>query len=487
MLVTKTKSQKKYYETLFSNFNNYIEIRLIDNKGNATAKYLTYDELLEYETPNNTNVYIGMYERRYKGNGKISNCTKTNVIWLDFDDMELMEIMFRIDTSNIPEPSMIVASGNGYHVYWKLNKPAFHELKPIIDELAKRLNADTGATDTARVMRVPDTMNVKAEPLKCELLQVNDNTADLKRFESLLGVKASIRETNAGSGVITELATIKFNGLHNMANGVSKGQRNFCTGRIVQTLKRLNYTKQEATDIVFRWNSLNKPKKEPKELRKDINTYWHDERYKFDGKDFSHERLQEINEVFIDDETLFFKGVGESTHSYDNELLNPDVFHKINGLTFAILSIIKLEGDEGIRREHLADLSRRNPQDKTLRQSLNLLEKMDYIKVAKKKRTNFYIFNEKANYNRGYTLVGKSLHRSYIHGELNEPEYKLLILIESYAYDHKKEVFPSNQTLALRTGQSNSTIQRNLRQLRHKQFIKTEIKEGKRFIQIIYR
>src|SRR5699024_5847163 len=115
--------------------------------------------------------------------------------------------------------------------------------------------------------------------------------------------------------------------------------------------------------------------------------------------------------------------------------------------------------------------------DKPLRQSLNLLEKMDYIKVVKKKRTNFYILNEKANYNMGYTLVGKSLHRSYIQGELNEPEYKLLILIESYAYDHKKEVFPINQTLELRTGQSNITIQHNV----------TQLKEGKRFIQIIYR
>src|SRR5699024_3261420 len=115
------------------------------------------------------------------------------------------------------------------------------------------------------------------------------------------------------------------------------------------------------------------------------------------------------------------------------------------------------------------------------------LQRLDYVKVNKQGRTNYYTFNEKANYNRGYTLVGKSLHRSYIHGELREQEYKLMILLESYAFDHKKEVYPSNQTLALRLGQSNSTVQRNLRQLRHKQFIKTETKKGRRYIRFIYR
>lgn len=480
-----TRDQERFYQALFNNYSDYIEIRLI-NKGNVKPIFLTYKELLSYPTPVDTNVYVGIYERSKKGNGTIENCIMTNAIYLDFDDMTLDEIRFRIDNSRIPLPSIIVNSGHGYHVYWLLDKPRGHEVKPIMDKLAELLKADPVATDQARILRVPDTMNVKGEPVPCKLVEINDNRATVKRFEEILGVKANV-DLFVGTGSIKELLEINLNGLNNMAGGVKKGERNFCTGRIVQTLKRMNYTKQETSDVVFRWNNLNSPKERSNVLKKEINTFWHDDRYKYDGKEFSDTRLQELNSRFIDDDSTFLIGDETDTHNYDNELLNPVNFKKTKGLTFAILSIIKLAESKGIRREHLADLSRRNPNDKTLRESLILLEKMKYIKVVKKIRTNYYVFTEKGNYKRGYTSVSKSLHRSYIHGELKEHEYKLMILLESYAYDDKKEIFPSNQTLALRSGQSDRTIRRNLKQLEHKQFIKLEVKQGKQYIRFIYR
>lgn len=492
MLKTKavTRNQEKFYRTLFSNFDSYVEIRTIDKANKVEQQFFKVNELMNYEAPTDKNVYVGVYERRYKGNGKISNCTVTNAIYLDFDDTTLDAIKLTIDMTGVPLPSMIVNSGHGYHVYWKLDKPIGHEAKPVISKLQEVLNADANAVDIARVLRVPDTMNVKDEPVASELVEVNQNVTSIKQLEDILGVKAVV-ERAKGTGVIKELADIKYNGLNNMAKGVAKGERNFCTGRIVQTLKRLNFTKQETTDIVYRWNTLNKPQKSVKELKKDIMTYWFSKednnRYRYDGKEFSDDRLEDLNNRFIDDETTFFIGNDDSFHSYDNELLNPKVFQKARGLTFAILSIIKLEESKGIRREHLADLSKRNEKDKMLRESLNLLEKLKYIKVIKKNRINHYVFTEKGNYSRGYTAVSKSLHRSYIHEELKEHEYKLMILLESYAYDNKKEVYPSNQTLALRLGQSDRTVRRNLKQLEHKQFVKQEIKQGKSFIRFIYR
>lgn len=482
-----TSDQEKFYKVLFSNYSNYIEVRLIDNKGKAKPFFLTYKELLNYPVPNNVNAYVGIYERKSKRNGKTDNCTKTNVIYLDFDNMELEEVKHRIDMAQIPLPSMIVSSGKGYHVYWLLDEPAGHNLKPVIEELAKVLGADTVATDTARILRIPDTNNMKYQPaITTELVEINNNKASIQEFERILKVKAVL---DTGTGTVKELLDIKLNGLNNMAKGVKKGERNFCTGRIVQTLQRLNYTKLETTNIVFRWNNLNVPAKSTNEVKRDINVFWHNDekRYRYDGKDFSNERLQEINNRFIDDETTFFIGEDTDTHNYDNELLNPINFKKTKALTFAILSIIKLEESKGIRREHLADLSKRNPNDKTLRESLNLLTKMKYIKIKKRVQTNYYVFTEKGNYKRGYTAVSKSLHRSYIHGELKEHEYKLMILLESYAYDNKKEIYPSNQNLALRIGQTDRTIRNNLKKLEHKQFIKQEMKQGKRFIRFIYR
>lgn len=353
-----------------------------------------------------------------------------------------------------------------------------------------KLNADPKAVDVARVLRVPDTMNVKGEPVRCSLIEFNGNKTPVERFEDILGVTAQ-SDSESGTGSIHELSGIKFNGLNNMAHGVAKGERNFATARIVQTLRRLNYTKQEVMDIVLRWNNLNTPKKDVKELKHDIHVFWYEytdkERYRYDGKTFKDERLQELNERFIDDQTTFFIGSEVDTHNYDNELLKPAVFHKTTGLTFAVLSIVKLAEDRGITRKHIADLCKRDEHDRNLKKSLKALTELKYIKVVKRNRTNHYIFTEKANYGRGYTAVGKSLHKLFISKALKEHEYKMMILLEWYCFDSKTELYPSNDTLAMSLNRTDRNVRQILKELEYKQYIVIEYRHGKRYIRIIYR
>lgn len=485
-----TTDQQKYINTLFSNFDKYIEVRLI-NENKIEQLFMKYTDLLEYQFPMDTNAYIGIFERNRKKGDK-SSTTKTNALFLDFDDTELDEIIYKIDMFQLPQPAMIVNSGHGYHVYWKLDKPAGREIEPVLKALQVKLNADPQAVDVARILRVPDTMNVKTEPIKSTLVTCADHTTTIKQFETILNVTAEVVDNEfTKARAIKELLEIKFNGLNNMAAGVKKGERNFCTGRIVQTLRRLNYTKQEVIDIVLQWNKLNCPVKETKEVKHDINVFWYEftdkNRYRYDGEVFSDERLEGINTLFIDEETQFFKGNELHTHNYDNELLNPSNFKKMTGLTFATLSIIKLSESKGIRREHIADLCKRHDKDINLRKSLKTLEDLGYIKNFINTRVKYYVFTEKPNFRRGYTAVSKSLHRSFIYKELNENEYKAMILIESYAFDNKNEIYPSNDTLAYRLNCSDRHVRRILRQLEHKQFITTEIKHGKRYIRLIYR
>jgi hypothetical protein len=480
-----TKDQELFYKALFDGSKDYIEIRLINDK-KVQPLFLTFSELLHYPAPQDKNVYIGIFGRKAKGSGKIENCSNTRAIYLDFDGMELVEINYRIDNAGLPQPSMIVNSGHGYHVYWLLEQAAGQEVKPLIDKMAQLLEADTRATDLARILRIPDTMNLKGDPVKCELIELNSRRTSVQELESILKVKPQLTAADAKKS-IQELAEVYFNGLHNMAAGVGKGERNFCVGRITQTLKKLNYTQQEAEKILFEWNTLNRPKKPANELKTEFKTFWYEAKYQYAGATFTDKRLQELNERFIDSQTRFFKGTESDTHNYDNHLLHPETFKKVSGLTFAVLSIIRLAESDGIGREHIAALCRRHDKDKNLNKSLKLLQEMGYIKVKKRGQKNLFVCSDKANYKRGYTAVGKSLHRSFIYGELKEQEYKLMILLENYAYDSKGEIYPGNVTLALRAGQSESTIKRNLTQLEHKQFIKRELKKGKRYIRIIYR
>lgn len=497
-----TDDQANFYKTLFSNFDKYIEIRLIKEGKGTKQLFLTYDELLEYQPPNDVNAYVGVYERDNKFKGDKDSCTKTNVIYLDFDDETEESIRHKIDIKKIPQPTIIVNSGHGFHVYWLLEEPAGHELNPIIKKLQQTLKADPKSTDIARILRIPDTMNVKEDPVPCKLIHLNNNRSTISQFEDVLKIKRGkpiYEKITANKNPIKELLEIKHNGLNNMASGVSKGERNFCTGRITQTLKKLNYSTQEVQDIIFKWNRLNKPNKSPDELKQDIFTFWTDKRYKYDGKTFSNEGLQELNNKFVDSETIFFIGKDSSNHhNYDNDLLG-DSFHKISGLTFAVLSIIKLSKSKGITLKHMAELTRRNTRDKTLLQTLNYLFKENHIhKEVKTGRATIYTFKRKPFADkRGFTSVPKLLHKLYIsaceindynkvYDRLNETRYKLLILLESYAFDSKRTICKSNRTLADRMRVTNRTIKDNLDWLEHNQFIIFHEEKSIRHIELIY-
>lgn len=75
--------------------------------------------------------------------------------------------------ANIPAPTMIVGSGGGMHVYWILMRALSPgEWQPLANALANAaikhgLKCDTQCTvDSARVLRVPDTLNRKTEPAR---------------------------------------------------------------------------------------------------------------------------------------------------------------------------------------------------------------------------------------------------------------------------------------------------------------------------------
>jgi len=519
-LLKKAKSkaasdQLRFYEQLFSDFKRYIELRFIGNN-KVNRKFLTYDELVNTELPKDTNVYIGMFERNKKWDGSTKNCTTTNCIYLDFDGINLTEIKYRIDMADIPSPTMVVSSGNGYHLYWKLKSSIGHELKPLLDELSSSLKADDSATNIAQIMRVPGTFNLKDEPKKCRIIEYINKEVSIEQFEQALKIKVEPKDNTPRYRYIDDLKRIKLNGLHNMAFGVNKGERNFCTGRIVQTLQKLNYSKEETTKIVMKWNELNRPVKNYRELRNDIEVFWHsyenEKNYRYAGKTFSNDRLEALNKRFIDEKTVFFKDEYVNGLYYDNDLLGDD-FHKINGLTFAILGIIMLakETNKGmVSKRKIANLSRRHHRDKTLERSLKYLENKGHIARHYKKGHPVYYeaINKPFSTQRGFTLVPKLLHRLYLehvnnrqinklsqqnlreehqaYEVLNELRYKLLVLLESYAYNSKRTVFVSDRTLANRMRVHSRTIKRNLNCLENEHYIRVFYKRGKKHIELIY-
>jgi hypothetical protein len=98
-----------------------------------------------------------------------------------------------IKDAGLPKPSVIVRSGGGLHVYYTLMRALPpHEWQPLANALAEAtkrhgLKCDTQVTiDSARILRVPGTLNRKTEPPKPVKLQgvadfdyVNEKTEEV--------------------------------------------------------------------------------------------------------------------------------------------------------------------------------------------------------------------------------------------------------------------------------------------------------------------
>ena len=202
--------------------------------------------------------------------GKSKYCNTTRVLWVDFDRMKeltkekkVSKVQNIIKTAGLPKPSLMISSGNGIHAYWLL-KERQHEVTDILRAIAKLTGADMNSTDKARIMRLPDTMNVKDKnnPLKCEVLQADYSLIyDFSLFTKLL--KDCIDQTKEMplqanlKPAKTILDGIKADRpcIESIAQGVSKGDRNFALGRLTKWLQIKGYTKNKSQQIIISWNN----------------------------------------------------------------------------------------------------------------------------------------------------------------------------------------------------------------------------------------
>ena len=74
---------------------------------------------------NRLNLFIGVCPRR-GGNGRYDlawQIRTVRALWADIDHISVEEALDRIARSKLPEPSIVVNSGNGVHIYWLLDEP----------------------------------------------------------------------------------------------------------------------------------------------------------------------------------------------------------------------------------------------------------------------------------------------------------------------------------------------------------------------------
>ena len=118
---------------------------------------------------------------------RVENIRQFRALFLDFDNIGedkhyISYNIFELAAQDvIPMPTMIVDSGRGLHVYWRIkNAPygalySWQEIEDMLYHRLKHLGADRQATDATRLLRLPNTINSKSNS-ECNVLWIDDKT-----------------------------------------------------------------------------------------------------------------------------------------------------------------------------------------------------------------------------------------------------------------------------------------------------------------------
>jgi len=174
-------------EVLFDG-SDLIEIRALQQgtKGARKRWWGTYSDLPwdEIKTANKAwDLYFGANPRPSVGTGKAADITTFRSLVVDLDHCSIDDAVSQLSGSGLPQPTAIVMTGGGSHLWWRLAEPVAVEVwrlaqKAIISRFA---SADRAIHDAPRIMRLPGTTNHK-HGVVAEVLEVNASTHPISAF-----------------------------------------------------------------------------------------------------------------------------------------------------------------------------------------------------------------------------------------------------------------------------------------------------------------
>ncbi|EBF2934971.1 hypothetical protein FHH00_05100 [Salmonella enterica] len=190
-----TDKKKRAYIHFFS--KNKI-FAYVDKKTNQVKEASTSNSSLSKlkETLSSLNNVVDVYGtvNQFTFTRKLENLIYTTMFYSDLDiyhtefkDISKEEFIEKVLNycfeNKIPEPNIIIYSGNGFYLKWlfseKCNKYEFtidkyKIVQKIINQLFQFLGADSKALDASRVLRLPGSINSKTGR-KCEVIYFNDD------------------------------------------------------------------------------------------------------------------------------------------------------------------------------------------------------------------------------------------------------------------------------------------------------------------------
>ncbi|MGI6427057.1 MAG: hypothetical protein ACOX0L_05640 [Natronincolaceae bacterium] len=203
-------TEKAYMEHLYTEgTEGYIEVTH-DFKRYKMINYYSLNEVERFYGLDNVFISPNTF---YIKKRLVRNIRHLRALYIDLDlDLNRIgkvEAVYKVfilaEEGKIPRPTLVVDSGRGIHLYWRIqNAPykalyTWQQLEDYLYNNLKHLWADRTATDAARLLRLPNTINSRNGVL-CRILYM-DNDLIYSMFdlrEEFLGYKKESNQRKKG-------------------------------------------------------------------------------------------------------------------------------------------------------------------------------------------------------------------------------------------------------------------------------------------------
>jgi hypothetical protein len=181
MDVTSTVEQVQTYGIAVFDPGDIVEVRRLPSKRStwllAAELHLYVEELLR-DNERGENIYVGANPRSRRGAKGDINVPLARCLFVDFDNTSVSEAIERCLAAKLPTPTLIIDSGHGAHVYWRLENPVsdMGAFRSHLLHMIKLLGTDSNVQNPERVMRLPGFINRKREPVPCKIISYNHET-----------------------------------------------------------------------------------------------------------------------------------------------------------------------------------------------------------------------------------------------------------------------------------------------------------------------
>ena len=393
------------------------------------------------------------------------NMYKRYVLGFDFDKKDFKKLNNIKDfTSHFKNTTglfihFVVDSGNGYHIYTGIEETTdIARVADITRRYAALSGADLANISQAQSLRLPSTINYKdpAKPMAVNIVAgyINDNRfrrysldyleSHLGKLEKTAGIKRPIKKKS-----IKKKFKVMYPCISNiLSNGVPKGERNKCLGRLVSYFRDIARIDPEtALEDIIEWNNRcsnlcnEAERKTDKEIISDFNRYWENRKYNLLGCVSESNSISEILIKYCDKANcpkhkpkMVFNN--NKFFVLDKRYATDKCLNSLKGYAYVVLKVL-LESTVAYKASELVEITGFSEQtiSRTLKSllDLELINKKLFEGVSVYKAKNLAQPKEKQ-----YITLPNILFDMLVSRDISEQELVLYIAIRRNAYSGRK-------------------------------------------------